>query len=84
MALAAATNRFHAMPSHAILSLEPFIFAQSMRTSEASQWRKAADSECGNLMKNEVWKVVDRPKDQDIITGQWVLKRKIGSKGEVI
>lgn len=65
-------------------SLEPNTFKQAMRSPDAQQWRESIQLEYDNLVANDIFDIVLRPKDRKVLTSQWVLRRKLGAKAELI
>ena len=45
---------------------------------------QAIKEELDQIVKNETWKLVPRPKDKNIIGTMWVLINKMNEKGEVL
>ncbi|CAL2249531.1 unnamed protein product [Prunus armeniaca] len=46
-------------------------------------WRKAMEEEIKTIEKNKTWKLVDRPKDKEIIGVKWVYKTKFNPDGSI-
>lgn len=67
------------------INRDPTSYKEAMQTDEATQWRKAIESELNSMRENDVWEVVKRPKTMcngqkaNIIDSRWVFKRKIES-----
>ncbi|GBM30328.1 Retrovirus-related Pol polyprotein from transposon TNT 1-94 [Araneus ventricosus] len=49
---------------------------ETLRKEEHILWRKAMNEEMGSLKKNEVWKLVEFPKDEKPMSCKWVLRIK--------
>ncbi|XP_045455125.1 uncharacterized protein LOC123664651 [Melitaea cinxia] len=47
--------------------LEPPSYKETMSNPDATEWYKAMEDEYNSLMSNKVWKLVDRPKDSNIL-----------------
>ena len=47
-----------------------------MRSSEASKWKEAIQTEYNALIANGTWKLVERPTDQYVLTAKWAFKCK--------
>ena len=62
---------------------EPTSRKQALKTSEASQWIEAMQEEYNSLTKNKTWSIVNYNKDQHVLSGKWVFKRKIGPDGKI-
>jgi hypothetical protein len=48
-----------------------------------SSWVNAMDEELENFERNQVWTLVDPPRDVNVIGTKWVFKNKQGEDGEV-
>jgi hypothetical protein len=62
---------------------EPLNFKEAMSCSKSTEWKKAVDDEYRSLMTNNVWELVERPKDQNVIKCKWVFKKKIDANGNL-
>ncbi|KAI5735092.1 hypothetical protein M8J77_014056 [Diaphorina citri] len=51
--------------------------------ANSDEWRKAMDIEIGNMTDNDVWDVVERPKDQHVVGSKWVYKIKYDEYGNI-
>ena len=51
--------------------------------SDKQDWKDAMMEEYKSIMKNDVWKVVPRPKGKSIVTSKWIYKIKHGANGIV-
>jgi hypothetical protein len=49
-----------------------------------SSWVNAMHEELENFERNQVWTLVDIPRDVNIIGTKWVSKNKQGEDGEVV
>jgi hypothetical protein len=47
-------------------------------------WVNAMQEEFENFERNQVWALVDPPRDVDIIETKWVFKNKHGEDGEIV
>jgi len=59
--------------------LRVMTYQEVMNTQERDKWIKAVEEEHDRMIKNKVWKPVDRdsvPKDANIIDSTWVMKKK--------
>ena len=61
--------------------MEPKDFTESRKIHE---WVKAINEELYQIEKNETWKLVPRPKDNNVIGTKWVFKNKFNQDGQVI
>ena len=48
------------------------------------QWIKAMEEELDQIIKNNTWEIVARPKDKNVIGPKWVFRNKMNKQGEVI
>lgn len=62
---------------------DPSSYRDAMRRPDSSLWKKAMQEEMDSLHKNNVWVLVDKPKDTNIVTNRWVLKIKRRPTGEI-
>lgn len=62
---------------------DPTNFRDAMKRSDKAEWFKAMQEEIASLVKNNVWKLVDRPADQNIVTNRWVLRIKRKPNGAI-
>nr|ANM86643.1 putative integrase [Cladonia uncialis subsp. uncialis]AUW30833.1 putative integrase - catalytic core [Cladonia uncialis subsp. uncialis] len=65
------------------LDPEPRNRKEALHRQDADKWVNAMQDEYKSLMKNKTWEVVDRPKDQHVLSNRWVLRRKLGADGKV-
>jgi hypothetical protein len=49
-----------------------------------SSWVSAMHEELENLERNQVWTLVDPPRDVNVIGTKWGFKNKQGEDGEVV
>ncbi|CAB0010875.1 unnamed protein product, partial [Nesidiocoris tenuis] len=56
---------------------------QAFSSNEAQAWRDAVKSEYSSIIENQTFKIVDRPKDKNIIGSRVVLKEKLKADGTV-
>lgn len=62
---------------------EPSTLKEAMTSSNAKEWKEAADLEFESLLENDTWDLVKLPKDRKPIGSRWVFKVKHHSDGEV-
>ena len=62
---------------------EPGTVAEAMASSEKAKWMNAMDKEMESLHKNDVWELVELPKDRKATGSKWVFKLKTDSNGSV-
>jgi hypothetical protein len=56
-----------------LLEEEPTCFEESIQRKE---WANAMTEEYQSIMKNEVWEIVPRPKNKDVVSSRWLFKIK--------
>jgi hypothetical protein len=56
-----------------LLEEEPTCFEESIQRKE---WADAMTEEYQSIMKNEVWEIVPRPKNKDVVSSRWLFKIK--------
>lgn len=54
---------------------------EAMTGDEAAEWMEAITEEIRGLIKNNTWKIVERPKDRAIVTCKIVLRNKLKPDG---
>lgn len=53
--------------------------------AEASQdegWIEAMEEELNQIVKNQTWELVPRPKDKNVIGTKWVFRNKLNENGQ--
>ena len=63
---------------------EPTTYEESLNSSESDQWLNAMKSEMYSLYTNQVWTLVDPPKEIKPIGCKWIFKKKTDMEGNVI
>jgi hypothetical protein len=58
------------------LTEEPLSYSQAAKDPG---WRESLNKEVDSILKNDTWKVVNRPQGRKPITGKWLFKVKRGS-----
>lgn len=78
-------NDFHidSLMATASSSQEPLTFRDAMNSPEKDEWYGAMEVELGSMVKNNVWELVDRPKNVNIVKNKWVFKKKYDSTGNL-
>jgi hypothetical protein len=56
-----------------IIDSEPSTFEEA---AEKQEWKDVMMEEYHSIMKNDVWKVVLRPKGKSVVTSKWIYKIK--------
>ena len=62
---------------------EPSTVNEALSSSEADKWKEAMDIEMESLKANDVYDLVELPKDKKVIGSKWIFKRKINADGSV-
>ena len=63
--------------------LDPVSYSQAINGHDAVNWMNAMREEIESIHKNQVWQLVDLPKDRKAIGCKWVLKKKFNSDGSL-
>lgn len=74
-------NETRNIEENAFLSEIPF--QQAMRSPEVDEWKKAINSEIESILKNNTWKLVERPKQEKVIGSRMVLRNKYAPDGTI-
>ncbi|KAK9067917.1 hypothetical protein SSX86_012028 [Deinandra increscens subsp. villosa] len=61
---------------------EPYSFNDAMNSVECVKWQEAMNEEISSLLKNQTWKLVEKPEDQKLVDCKWLFKVKEGMPGE--
>lgn len=61
----------------------PKTYEEAIRTKEEQFWREAMMEELSSMEANEVWELVERPKNEKIIKSRWVFTKKDQDTPEV-
>ena len=56
----------------AFLATEPKTYKQAVECDENVKWIAAMKEEYQSLVKNNTWKLVDKPKDRNIVDNRWI------------
>ena len=63
---------------------EPTTLKEAMRHPKHSKkWENSTQEEFDSLIKNKTWKLVPRPKDQNVIGSKWAFKHKKDALGKI-
>ena len=57
--------------------------SEAFNSKEKEKWKKAMKKEMKSLRVNDVWDLVELPKDCKAVGSTWVFKVKIGADGSV-
>jgi hypothetical protein len=63
-----------------LLEEEPPFFEDAIQRKE---WEDAMTEEYQSIMKNEVWEIVSRPKNKDVVSSRWLFKKKHAADGSI-
>lgn len=62
---------------------EPATVAEAQTGPDREKWKDAMDAEYKSLISNNVWELVELPKNSRVISSKWIFKCKIGATGIV-
>ena len=65
------------------LQNEPASFDDVLQSSKRDKWMNAMEQEMKSLKENEVWEMVELPKDRKTVGSKWVYKLKSGPDGSI-
>jgi transposase InsO family protein len=63
-----------------LLEEEPTCFEEAIQRKE---WTDATTEKYQSIMKNEVWEIVPRPKNKDVVSSRWLFKIKDAVDGSI-
>jgi hypothetical protein len=63
-----------------LLEKEPTFFEEAIQMKE---WADAMTEEYQSIVKNDVWKIVSRPKSKDVVSSKWLFKIKHAADGSI-
>ncbi|KAE9283969.1 hypothetical protein PR003_g26983 [Phytophthora rubi] len=64
--------------------LEPTSTDAALNAPDADKWVEALYNEFGELIRNNTWELVERPKGAKVLKSKWVFVRKRSARGEVV
>jgi hypothetical protein len=70
--------------SNMALRPDPQSYSEAMKSPDAQEWRKAIQAEYDSLLENNTWEATTLPPGRKALTTKWVLKKKLGPKGELL
>lgn len=76
-------NDYNNMSMLLIENNEPTHFNEIANRPDQKEWMNAIISELNSLKQNNTWKLVERPKNKNVIGCKWVFKLKKDKTGEV-
>ena len=62
---------------------EPTIVKEALDSPQKAEWEEAMAKEMHSLQDNDVWELVEPPKDRKIVGSKWVFKVKTNEVGRV-
>ena len=62
---------------------EPATVTEALNGPDKSKWTNAMEKEMNSLSKNDVWELVELPKDRKAVGSKWVFKVKFNADGSV-
>ena len=62
---------------------EPTTVTEALCSPEKKEWIAAMEREMQSLSENDVWELVELPKDRKMVGSKWVFKRKFGADGSI-
>ncbi|KAJ1524600.1 hypothetical protein ONE63_011085 [Megalurothrips usitatus] len=60
---------------------DPISRSDALAGPDAAHWQQAMDSEFKSLIKNDIWTLVNKPADRQVIGSKWVFKLKKRADG---
>ena len=66
-----------------ILPKDPVTIEDALTSPDKSKWRHAMEMEVKPLKENDVWELVELPKDRKVVGSKWVYKIKTGADGTI-
>lgn len=63
--------------------MEPRTVDEALSSPDGKKWKNAMEMELESLHSNDVWELVEMPKNRKLINSKWVFKCKIGAGGEI-
>ena len=61
--------------------MEPTSYHEAIASPNESKWKEAMEAEMQSLERNDVWELVELPKDRKVVGSKWVFKVKVDSDG---
>lgn len=62
---------------------EPHSYTEAISCSYKNEWTNAMKNEYKSLIDNNVWKLVERPKNVNVVKSKWVYKLKRDASGNI-
>ena len=73
----ARVNAAHMLPK------DPVTIEDALTSPDKSKWRHAMEMEVKSLKENDVWELVELPKDRKAVGSKWVYKIKTSADGTI-
>lgn len=81
------STSFDVLPPHcygAVISdTNPKSFKKAMKSDDAELWMSACKKEIDAMLAKNVWTLVRRPKNVNVIRGLWLFKKKFTTEGKI-
>ena len=62
---------------------DPSSVAEAKSSSDKAKWARAMEKEMESLRSNDVWELVEPPRNRKVIGSKWVFKKKVNADGAV-
>ena len=62
---------------------EPASYSEAAASPNKSKWEEAMKAELRSLQHNDVWELVELPKDRKLVGSKWVYKVKVDGDGHI-
>ena len=62
---------------------EPKNLEEALSGPESEEWSEAIKREMEAMQENEVWELVKKPENCNLIKSKWIFKRKLGADGNI-
>ena len=62
---------------------EPESYLEAINSSNSKEWLESMKAELGDLLDQNVWNLVPRPPNRQVLKGRWVYRKKTNALGEV-
>ena len=64
--------------------VESVTVEEALSSVDKKKWKSAMEAEFRFLRSNEVWELVETPKDACVVNCKWVFKCKLGEDGSIV
>ena len=62
---------------------DPLTIEEALPALDSLKWKEAIKEELDSIIKNDVWELVELPKNRKAIGSKWILKRKFKCDGSI-